>query len=59
VTTFKPESNRVVTADGKEIEYDYLIVAAGLQIDWSKIKGLKESIGEYFNEISCPMQSDR
>lgn len=34
-----------MTESGKVLGYDYLIVAAGLQIDWDKIKGLKETIG--------------
>jgi sulfide:quinone oxidoreductase len=28
------------------VEYDYLIVAAGIQINWSEIKGLKDTIGK-------------
>lgn len=27
------------------LQYEYLVVAAGLQIDWDKIKGLKDTIG--------------
>lgn len=37
-------------ASGKRVSYDYLIVAAGLQINWGKIKGLKETIGEWVSE---------
>ncbi|WP_028403243.1 FAD/NAD(P)-binding oxidoreductase [Ectobacillus panaciterrae] len=46
VTTFQPDENAVVTASGKKLHYEYLVVAAGIQIDWHKIKGLKESIGK-------------
>lgn len=41
-----PENNLVVTKEGLEIEYDYLIVSAGIQINWHLIKGLKEAIGK-------------
>lgn len=46
VTTFQPDENAVITASGKKLHYEYLVVAAGIQIDWHKIKGLKESIGK-------------
>lgn len=46
VTEFNPEENYVVTSDGNKVEYDFLIVAAGIQIDWGKIKGLSEAIGK-------------
>jgi sulfide:quinone oxidoreductase len=46
VTAFHPAENYVVTRDGKQIGYDYLIVAPGIQLDWDKIKGLKEAIGK-------------
>lgn len=46
VTEFRPEQNSLKTRDGKTITYDWLIVAAGLQINWGKIPGLRESIGK-------------
>jgi sulfide:quinone oxidoreductase len=46
VTKFDPEHNRLETADGQIIEYQYLIVAAGIQINWDGVPGLKESIGK-------------
>ncbi|GAC1425172.1 MAG: FAD/NAD(P)-binding oxidoreductase [Ktedonobacteraceae bacterium] len=36
-----PNDNNVVTDGGRTIEYDYLVVAAGIQLDWGKIKGLE------------------
>ncbi len=45
VTAFDPDGNRVLTRDGKSITYDWLVVAPGIQINWGKIPGLKESIG--------------
>ena len=46
VAEFNPDENYVVTDGGNKVGYDYLIVAAGLQIDWDKIKGLPETIGK-------------
>ncbi|HEY8503484.1 MAG TPA: FAD/NAD(P)-binding oxidoreductase [Gemmataceae bacterium] len=45
VTEFRPEENALLTRDGRRIAYDYLIVAAGIQINWDQVKGLKENIG--------------
>lgn len=45
-TAFEPEKNLVRTKAGVSLEYRYLIVAPGIQIDWEKIKGLKETLGK-------------
>lgn len=34
VAEFDPEQNEVVTRSGKRIEYQYLVVAPGIQINW-------------------------
>ena len=47
VTQFAPDHNRIHTRDGKTIEYKYLIVGAGIQVNWGGIKGLKESVGQH------------
>ncbi|TGV05420.1 NAD(P)/FAD-dependent oxidoreductase, partial [Mesorhizobium sp. M00.F.Ca.ET.186.01.1.1] len=47
VTKFLPQNNTVMTASGTAVHYDFLVVAAGIQIDWGKVKGLKESIGKH------------
>ncbi|MCA9699131.1 MAG: NAD(P)/FAD-dependent oxidoreductase, partial [Myxococcales bacterium] len=46
VASFDPENNAVTTASGEAIQYDYLVVAAGIQLDWNKVDGLKEAIGK-------------
>lgn len=46
VATFDPDNNQVTTTSGKTIGYDYLVVTAGLQLDWNAIPGLKESVGQ-------------
>ncbi|MGR9073779.1 MAG: FAD-dependent oxidoreductase [Gammaproteobacteria bacterium] len=44
--SFKPEENSVALRSGETVTYDYLIVCPGLQLDWDKIKGLKETLGK-------------
>ena len=46
VENFDPENNAVYMKGGNKITYDVLVVAAGIQIDWDKIPGLKESLGK-------------
>jgi len=44
VAQFEPDKNTIRTREGKVITYDWLVVAAGLQINWDKIPGLKETV---------------
>lgn len=46
VTELDPDNNTVKLADGQIVEYEYLVVAAGIQINWDGIKGLKEALGK-------------
>lgn len=41
---FEPENNTVITSNGDKIEYDLLIVAMGLQLNYKKIPGLYEAL---------------
>ncbi len=50
VATFQPEKNKITCKNGTEISYDYLIVATGIQLDWNKITGAKETLGK--NEVT-------
>lgn len=52
VTTFAPESNEVTLSSGDTLKYEYLIVAAGLQINWSAIKGLNEALVDSNSGVS-------
>ncbi len=45
VTKFIPDENAVELASGQRITYDFLVVAPGIQIDWSKIPGLEGNVG--------------
>ena len=44
--TFQPDENTVTLRSGESIGYDYLVVCPGLQLDWDKIAGLKETLGK-------------
>jgi len=46
VDSLEPEHNTVVLRGGESVTYDYLVMAAGIQIDWDKIEGLKENVGK-------------
>jgi sulfide:quinone oxidoreductase len=40
-----PNENAITTVGGERITYDWLVVALGIQINWSAIPGLVEGIG--------------
>jgi len=40
VVEFDPDNNKVRTAGGKVVDYDYMIVATGLELDFARIEGL-------------------
>ncbi|MDD2641056.1 MAG: FAD-dependent oxidoreductase, partial [Arcobacteraceae bacterium] len=44
---FDPDNNKLTTKSGEEVSYDFLVIAAGLKLDFGRIKGL-ESIGEAY-----------
>ena len=39
---FYPDENFIITDNGTKIQYDFLVVAAGLKLNFSAIKGLEE-----------------
>lgn len=45
VLTFIPESN-VITTNGGTYTYDYLVICPGIQLNWSAVKGLEETLGQ-------------
>ncbi len=47
VVSFDPENSMVTTASGEEIGYEQLVVAPGIQLDWSKIEGLAGNVGKH------------
>ncbi len=45
VKSFEPDKNQLTLEGGDTVRYEHLVVAAGIQNDWHKIKGLKEALG--------------
>lgn len=43
---FEPDANQVILDDGSRVGYDFLVVAAGIQLDWNKIEGLESTLGK-------------
>ncbi|WP_143177360.1 NAD(P)/FAD-dependent oxidoreductase [Cystobacter ferrugineus] len=39
-----PVARKVSTRGGLEIGYDFLVVAPGIQLDWDKVRGLREAL---------------
>ena len=56
VETFLPEENKVICKSGSSYQYDAMIVCPGIQLDWQKIKGFKETLGKH--EVSCNYSFD-
>lgn len=56
VATFQPEQNQVTCTSGAVYTYDTMIVAPGIQLDWGKIKGFKETLGK--NKVSSNYSFD-
>ena len=46
VKSFEPDSQTVALEDGSAVSYDFLVVAAGLKLDWDAVEGLNEALGE-------------
>ena len=44
---FDPENNKVSLSNGETLSYDFLVIAAGLVLDFKQIKGLEE-LGEMY-----------
>ena len=45
VAELLPDENGVLTADGRTITYDHLVVAPGLALGWDAIEGLEGRVG--------------
>lgn len=46
VATIDPDNNAVTLADGQVVGYEILVTAPGLQLDFEKIEGLAETLGQ-------------
>lgn len=45
-TGFRAADNVVELEGGDTVSYEFLVVAAGLQLDWHKVKGAAEAVGK-------------
>ena len=43
---FAPEKNTVTLRNGTALTYDFLVVCPGIQLNWSAVKGLPETLGK-------------
>ncbi|PLY10119.1 MAG: sulfide:quinone reductase [Arcobacter sp.] len=55
VVEFDPDNNKVVTKGGETISYDFLVIAAGLALNYGAIKGL-EGVG-YSSEANSEVSN--
>lgn len=46
VSSVDPHSRSLALDDDSEVHYSWLVVAAGIQLDWKKIDGLTETLGK-------------
>ncbi len=46
VSSFAPDSDEVVLADGSSLKYRALVAAPGIKLDWDAIPGLSETLGQ-------------
>ena len=46
VTLVDPKSKVIITKSGAQVNYDYLVVATGIKLDWDSVPGLKETLGK-------------
>ncbi|KII88568.1 hypothetical protein PLICRDRAFT_161773 [Plicaturopsis crispa FD-325 SS-3] len=52
VQSFSPASNSLTTASGRTLTYDALVVAAGLQINWTAVPGLASALADPTSGVS-------
>ncbi len=46
VAAFEPDHKAVVTSGGQRIEYEQLVVALGIELNWAAIEGLPGALGK-------------
>lgn len=52
VQSFDPANNAVTLDSGRRVQYEYLVVAAGLKINWSGIAGLEDALADPHSGVS-------
>lgn len=46
VSSFLPDENKLVLDNGQQVSYRFLVVAAGIKLNWDAIEGLSETLGK-------------
>ncbi len=46
VTEILPTQNRIRLDNAMELDYSFLVIAAGIQLNWNEVKGLPETLGK-------------
>ena len=46
VASFQPDDNQITLDDGSTLTYQFLVAAPGLQLDFDKVEGLVETLGQ-------------
>ncbi|KZV91072.1 FAD/NAD(P)-binding domain-containing protein [Exidia glandulosa HHB12029] len=52
VASFDPANNAVTLDSGRKVQYEYLIVAAGIKINWSAVQGLEDALADPNSGVS-------
>ncbi|KAL5050597.1 hypothetical protein BDW71DRAFT_194367 [Aspergillus fruticulosus] len=52
VDTFSPDSNSIVLDDGRQIAYEHLVVAPGIELDYGSIRGLPQALADPDSPVS-------
>lgn len=47
VESLQPAENALTLVGGQKVNYHFLVVAPGIQLNWHEIKGLKETLGKH------------
>ncbi|KAJ8520387.1 hypothetical protein ONZ45_g2777 [Pleurotus djamor] len=50
--SFQPTKSALTTSTGRELSYDTLVVAAGLQINWGDVQGLPKALADPTSGVS-------
>lgn len=45
VLEIDPLTNTLTLSDGRKLGFQYLVVAAGIKLDWDRVQGLRETLG--------------
>lgn len=59
VAEFDPEGNKIVTASGQAIRYDFLVVTTGMQLDYGAIEGMdinrigQDGLGSHYHSADA------